>query len=170
MSGNRRALSTLLSAVLVGVIGGVVLWWWLTGQGRTWMDAPVRAPVRVEETPSFEGHAGLRYAEAVRDGDCATALQMLWWVRERLTWAGRGEAPVDAVSRARARLCEELLRHGDDAGQLRREGIEDRYVFVPGAVIEAVALGKGREGLARPAQECLWLEVTYPPVAAAPKG
>ena len=68
----------------------------------------------------------------------------------------------EEVEKAREALCERVLGRAVEGNQLRPEGVEDRYVFSPGATIEEIGTDEGRNDLAQPARERTWFRVTYP--------
>ena len=48
------------------------------------------------------------------------------------------------------------------------EGIEDSYVFAPGARLEVVDVDGGRQDLERPVKQRTWIRVSYPDPLRAP--
>jgi hypothetical protein len=106
--------------------------------------------------------AGWRYAEALVREDWDSVIALTLWMQERLarsqTQAGGPEAQ-EAVRRA---LAQSLAEQDLAGNQLAPEGVEDAYVFSPGASLEFVGQDVGKEGLERPVAERIWIRVTYP--------
>lgn len=147
-------------------LGFLAIWYWGVPNAEH-----VRREVAENKVETFkkslEPDAGphsemaIAYAEAVRDGDCETVLSRLVWVQERLDMLRAEGATETAIENESGRLCESLLTRDDDRPVLEPEGLEDKYVFMPGSTIELLGSDDGREGLARPVARRVWLNVRY---------
>ena len=107
------------------------------------------------------GNVALRYATAVQQGNCHEIMRQTLWMNERLERV-RLESGEEAVEEVRAQLCERIQNRSVESNVLRREGVEDQYVFAPGAKLEIVQLDDGAPDLERPVKERTWIRVTYP--------
>ncbi len=107
-------------------------------------------------------HPAWRYARALQEGACEDVVEMTLWMQERLKRVAAMSDSADAVQEARAALCAEVGVREPAGNQLTGEGIEDKYVFAPGATLEVVAVDAGQEDLAAPVKERVWIRVTYP--------
>jgi hypothetical protein len=102
----------------------------------------------------------MTYAKAVRDGDCDEVIRMTWWMMERLQRIESGTIP-GSPEEAQAQLCSQLRDRRKEGNHILREGVEDQYVFSPGATLEPVDVDAGRSYLAKPVQDRTWIRVTY---------
>lgn len=66
------------------------------------------------------------------------------------------------MAEARRELCRQLTERRLESAQYGASGIEDRYVFMPGADVEVIAVEGGREDLSRDTEESVVFRVTYP--------
>jgi hypothetical protein len=109
-----------------------------------------------------EEDAAMRYALLVQEGDWSSALDMVLWMRERLERlraSGRGEA---AIAEERLQLLSRLSDRTETGNYLTPEGVEDQYIFTPGARLEILGRDSGRADLARPVAWRTWIKVEYP--------
>lgn len=134
---------------------------------------PVSAAANQEGTPAppeVSVSAAMRYAQAVQNGDADEMMRTVVWVAERMERIALDTADADGRKAAQERLAQHLLERKVEGNQLRPEGIEDQYVFAPGATLEWVAVDDGRDDLERPAKERTWIRVTFPSPIRAPVG
>ena len=172
----RRPMRRFLFASCVGIIAGLLvaaLVQWILIEpseddprqaGLTGRSARGVTP-QAMEMPEIK--AALDYAQAVQTNDVETILASIHWVRERLAYMDMVMGDPSAREEARARLGETLVDRAPEGNALAAEGVEDQYVFRPGAHIEVVAADEGREGLEQPVARRVWLRVTYPSPTAA---
>lgn len=104
----------------------------------------------------------MRYARALQQGDYDEAIRMTLWMQDRLRYVRMGSDEPETVEAARRELKRSLARRALEDNHLRAEGVEDQYVFAPGARLELIRVEEGRDDLERPAKECAWIRVTYP--------
>lgn len=156
-------------AVIIGLaaLGGFSLWYWgapneqflqQQEQYRQSRDGGVVAPGEVPVSESAD--IAQRYISAVQAGDCARAIELTWWMQERLRFAMKsGEG---AQGPAMEDLCNSLKDRTAEGNYLLLEGIEDQYVFAPMAKVEVSGLDGGRQDLVKPVIERVWMLVSYP--------
>lgn len=113
-----------------------------------------------EAKNSRSAQTTLNYVTAVQTGVCARAIDLTWWMQERLQFAAQNSP--DGVSTARQELCDSITARERGGNRLSSEGVEDQYVFTPMADVEVVAVEAGRQDLAKASKERVWLEVSYP--------
>lgn len=107
--------------------------------------------------------AGMRYAQAVMAGDWETVIAQTLWMRERLAYvASTSAAGDDARQEAIDALAGELSDRAPVEAQLLPEGVEDKYVFSPGAELEWLGQDEGEEELEQPTDRRTLIRVTYP--------
>jgi len=106
--------------------------------------------------------AGLRYAEALQAGDWDTVIDRTLWMRERLERVQLESGSSESVEEARMELRARLGDRSIVGNQLRLEGVEDQYVFVPDATLALIGSDEGRDDLAEPTAERVWIRVTFP--------
>lgn len=160
----KRVLATSTRwaiAAGVGATAGLMVWWGGSPYASyrvAWLDAEktVSDPVIPADC------IAMRYAEAVQEGDCDEIIRMTWWITERLQrLESLGSSPT-SLEAARAGICEQVQDRGVEGRRLRREGVEDQYVFAPGASIEPIHVDVGRTDLAKPVHDRTWVRVIYP--------
>ncbi|NIA12969.1 MAG: hypothetical protein GWP08_02725 [Nitrospiraceae bacterium] len=98
---------------------------------------------------------------AFQSGEWNTVIEITRWMQERLLHVQARDGSPQAREAERMRLRKGLSERTMEGNQLRPEGIEDQYVFVPGATVKAIALDEGQPGLKPPAQSRTWFEVTF---------
>lgn len=154
--------------IAVGVVAALFFW---LGQGPSQkVDgvAESRAAHRGLSARTESDALALRYAKAYQSGDCDEVIGLTWWMNERLRKAAL-ELPNDtALEAIREELRTRIQERPVEGNRLRPEGIEDGYVFAPGAAFAFVSSDKGRENLSKPVHERAWLRVTYPVPDSAP--
>lgn len=153
--------------IALAALGGFSLWYWgapneqfLRQQERYRQSRDGGVAVPGESPVSESSGIAQRYASAVQAGDCARAIELTWWMQERLRFAIKsGE---DAQGSAMEDLCNSLKDRTTDGNHLRPEGIEDQYVFAPLAQVDVSGLDAGRQDLVKPVVERVWMLVSYP--------
>lgn len=146
-----------------------------------WVNFPFQHPVstnsKSDSTPSESGptatpavNAGLamRYAQAIQDGNCDEILRMTSWMVDRMRRVALESSDPAVIEATRAELCAQIRSRVVEGNVLRLEGIEDQYVFAPGATLEVVGRDDGRTDLSGPVAYRTWIQVTYPNSRTAP--
>jgi len=124
------------------------------------------APGIPSETAAGES-LGLHYARAVRDGDCGEVIALTWWMQERLDFVALEAGTAAARDAEHAVLCARLIHRVFEENVLRPEGVEDQYVFRPGAKFELIGYDEGEDTLAKPVWRREWILVRYTSPAQA---
>lgn len=124
-----------------------------------------------ELAPAPDSPEGIawRYARAFQEGDWDFVLERTQWMRERLAHVAAQTGSPEAAAGTRAELAERLATRTPEGSQLAPEGIEDQYIFVPGAALRIAGSDAGAEDLEEPVARRVWLEVTYPDRLRAPR-
>lgn len=102
-----------------------------------------------------------QYARAYQEGRWGRVLELTLWARERLALVAAREGP-EALARERDTLMAAFGTRTLIENQLRDTGVEDQYVFTPGARLAFESVDDGRDDLARPVARRTWFTVTYP--------
>jgi len=129
-------------------------------------------PAETTETPgtfgttpddvSEESSVAWQYARAYQEGNWESVIAMTLWVQDRLDYVRSHEGDEAVIERELLRVQERLGDRSPSGNQLLPEGIEDQYVFSPGAEIEIVGVDKGEGTLERPVAQRTWIRVTFP--------
>lgn len=125
------------------------------------------APPSAVDSAAFAETPGGRYALALVEGDYEAVVDQVLWMNERLNRIRLRSGDEAAVAAARAEMVEGLGRRIVAENQLTPEGVEDMYIFAPGAQLEWMSADDGREDLEAPAVRCDWIRVRYPSRARA---
>jgi hypothetical protein len=116
--------------------------------------------------PKTGGSAGnptaLRYATALQQGAWDEIVNMTCWMQQRLMRVQLETGSAAARQEAHAALVKRISDRKVEGNRLRREGIEDQYVFVNDAKIEPVGLDAGHPSLEQATKDRTWIRVTYP--------
>ncbi len=113
----------------------------------------------------------IQYARALQEGRADEVIRMTHWMQERLKRVRlRSNAPEE-LEAAREELRRDIQTRTLEGNRLRREGVEDKYIFKPGATFEVIGVDAREDArgdaLACPVKERTWLRVVYPsPVTA----
>ncbi len=162
-SGKRGRTWAVLTIVVLACVsaGWVGIWWGYQHIRR--VDAPPADAVPAHDP-------ALRYAAAVQDGDCELVVAMARSMQDRLRYVQSTSGQGNEYALARDALCEDLQSRPVEGNLLAPEGIEDKYVFPPGARIEWLRRDAGRQTLDSPVAHRTWLRVSYPIDRYAPRG
>lgn len=174
----RSPLKTwALTAVLGLLTGSTCAWAFLNGQGV--LESVSASAGGAANTPRAQeakeeldpvSQAALRYATALQEGDCDTAMACTLWMRQRLDNALLHSSNLEAVEDAKERLRERLLDRAPEQNCLMPGGLADQYIFAPGTRIEVVRCDEGEAGLSAPVAGRAWLRVEFPLEENAPLG
>ena len=158
----KRFFAALIVGAVLGIVAGTTI--------RARMPDPEAAPPPVDrpspgtDSPaaeSVESGTAWQYAAACRDGNWARVVDLTFWMRDRLAFV-LASGGADAVPAERDRLMADLGTRAVTDNRLAEEGVEDPYVFSPGADIAYDSIDSGREGLEGHVARRTWLRVTYP--------
>jgi hypothetical protein len=155
-AGRRVALTVAMGAA------AVLLYW--SGQGTSLRASGETAPTPLTGLGKLASDDGiaLRYAKAYQAGDGDEVIGLTWWMNERLNKTALGAADDRELDTVRDELRSRIQDRPIEGNRIRAEGVEDAYVFAPGATVEFVASDRGRKDLSQPVSERVWLRVTYP--------
>lgn len=155
-------MALLVIGGFAGSVSGIII--------KGYIDTPELAPAVNPELPEI-GRWGpaLEYAHALQSGDWDRAVEMTLWMQERLDQVRLSAGSEEAVERNRMELIARLGDRSISDNVVLPEGIEDQYLFVPGAELEPLEMDEGWEDLERPVAYRLWLRVTYPSRVRAPR-
>ena len=136
----------------------------------TWLaeTAPPESHARTETPPPnttvasvIKEGAAWQYARACQEGNWAQVLDLTLWVDDRLKFVGVSGTTED-VAEERARLIDQISTRDIEENQLGDLGVEDQYVFTPGARIDFVMDDEGRGDLELAVARRTWINVIYP--------
>jgi hypothetical protein len=167
---QKLGIASILAVLLLGMGGGLLVNQAISSARTTsgppnpelltGMDSGSLAP---EPAP-----LALRYAHAVQQGNTDEVIAMTLWMRERLRRVQMETDDHERLDAAVNALEEHILRRTLEGNYLRAGGIEDQYVFAPGAHIEIAGHDAGAEDLEQAVARRTWLRVTYPHRRTAP--
>lgn len=133
---------------------------------------PVSTPTSAAPAPPppvvYEGPAKT-YAKNLQEGNWNAVVQQMLWMEERLRRVQLGGGDAEAVTKERQVLCDQVSERNVSGNQLLDEGIEDQYIFAPGAELEVARVDEGQSGLEQPVAERVWIRVTYASKTRAPR-
>jgi len=147
-----------LIAMLIGAVAGLT-----TALAIRYLRSPETpaAPEAMEIVTPDAGPA-VRYALAFQEGDWDYIIEHTLWIQERLRYERARTGEAAGSEAARLTISRELGDRSEPGNRLRDTGVEDQYVFRPGAAIEVAARDAGRDDLERPAADRTWLRVRFP--------
>jgi len=169
-------LRTVSFAVFAGVATGVSVAWvgthfqtWPLSKVSSDQAASVLPEGASADAPALDATSriAMEYARAVRDGDCERVIGATQWMSERLERARLISHDPAQLEEVRQDLFRRVLVRDLEGGQLRPEGVEDRYVFAPGVTLMPVAVDNGRDDLAQDVSGRAWIRVVYPSARSA---
>ena len=128
-----------------------------------------QATVSAEPRPKpIDGGNATAFAKAFQSNDCDEVIRLTAWMADRLRRVALESSDRKSVAETRKKLCEKILARPYEDNVLRKEGIEDQFVFAPGSVLEVLSKDSGRGDLGTPVAERVWIRVTYPRRETAP--
>jgi hypothetical protein len=165
------------ATAILSIVAALSIWYGVTRHGQAGLSGPVsssRAEAksqldRLAQAPAgapIEGGAALEYAIALQENNCPAVIDLVWWIQERLRIAQISDG-ADAIRSERERLCARITNRAIGQGRLTAEGIEDQYIFRPGAKIEVQARDDGMTGLDKPVEYRVWFTVTFGSINSA---
>ncbi len=160
------------AAAGTGALAGLALWWWIVSLGN--VDGPhtsSKGPgvALAGGTADRADGIAIGYARAFQQSAWDDIIEWTWWMQERLERVQLESSDPAALARARVQLRARLRKRVVEGNQLRPEGIEDQYIFAPGALLEVVSVDAGRQDLVKPVRQRTWIGVTYPTRSCAPR-
>lgn len=172
MIEKLKGVTPYIVAIGFGVSGLVALLYWGAPNAEHLKrlqerDAEGGAPSTRQHVAEEDSLEAVEYAKGVQRGSCNQVIDMTWWMRERLLYVESNATTSGEVRKAKEDFCEKMLDRVDEKNLVTAEGVEDQYLFVPGATIEVVGMDRGRQGLAKPAAKRIWMQVRYPVQATA---
>lgn len=165
-SKRGNGLKPYIAAILFGALGGLALWHWGVPNADQ-MKAKVRMAERAGLSTLPEGELGdaaslaSGYASAILEGRCGDVIAMTWWMEERLRHVRMTTSNAQDVEDAMEDLCARTIKRTPEGNRLGPEGIEEQYVFRPGASFQVIGADEGRDDLEKPVLHRTWIEVTY---------
>lgn len=155
------------------MVAGMAFWVMVTSPWIPGVEPNKADPGFGERAIAAEGAApnafddvALQYVRAYQESDCGAVVDLTWWMKERIAYAtkhqGRSEADV------RAGLCGAAMTRSPEGNRITPEGIEDQYIFRPGADVTFVGRDPGTEGLAKGTAQRTWLRVNFADESRAP--
>lgn len=127
---------------------------------------PVRASEGCVPVPA---DIALQYVRACQNETWDVVVKMTAWMRERLDRACAVDPSPDKRATLAREMADALRRRTAEGNRLRAEGIEDVYLFAPGTKARVVRSDAGRSDLERPTRQRVWIQITYPSRAKAPR-
>lgn len=156
------------SLATLSALGGVGFWVLVTHPLMPTSLLKARAEaesVAVAVTLEAPDPVALAYAGAYRDERCRDVITMTWWMQERVAY--ETERGTDA-EHVRNELCAKVFKRYPAENVLGPHGIEDQYIFRPGAQIEHVGCDAGRDDLEKKVRKRCWFRINYPQVYGSP--
>lgn len=162
---QQRFLIALLVGALIGLIVGVAIKRALPLGGLSGGPSPTDwAEDSLEESVVPEvvrDGVAWQYAEAYQGGNWPRVIELTLWMEDRLAFVARSEG-TEAVAMEREQLVAQVSDRRIADNHLRDVGVDDQYIFVPGARIEYVRDDAGHDDLAAEVARRTWFRVTYP--------
>ena len=125
----------------------------------SWNDATYERPDQPSDT------IAVQYALDIQKGRSTEAVNRIWWMVERL----RRDSDKNEIEETKAKLSRTLAERIKGQNILRLEGVEDKYIFCPGAGIELFDVDEGLSDLEKEVESREWLKVRYPNKSVALK-
>lgn len=113
------------------------------------------------DSGTIENSVAWHYVRACQEGDWARVMAFTPWVQERLQYVQETEG-AEAVERERDALMATFGARTLDENYLKDTGVEDQYVFTPGARVTFSAVDTGRADLEKPVARRTWFLVEFP--------
>lgn len=171
-SGFKKGAGSWVVAAAVGAMTGLAVLFAVVLIGPRKTVAPDKG---ANPGPAFDPDAGwaapdtvaMQYAVAYQDGNSEEVIGVTQWMHERLQRVRMESADPQAEVEEKEKLAERIRERTVEGNLLLPEGIEDAYVFPPGATLEPVAVDEGSDDLEMPVKQRTWIRVTYPTRARA---
>lgn len=154
----RRFLTALVVGGCVGAIIGTFI---KTGGAGGLFSGVLTLGDEAGQAESIEQSVAWQYATAYQEGDWDRVLALTLWAQDRIRHVAESEGE-DAALAVRDALKAVFGTRTLADNYLRDTGVEDQYIFTPGARITFLSEDEGRDDLERPAARRTWIKVTYP--------
>jgi hypothetical protein len=110
----------------------------------------------------------MQYARALQQNDAERVMDMVDWMQQRLDRVQMESTEPAEYAKVRRELRRRIEQRDIEGNQVEPEGIEDRYVFCPGAEVRELASGDVAPEEAAAGARMYWLQVSFPKVDKAP--
>lgn len=157
----RRFMLALLIGGLLGAVVGLSIKNSLTGTSGAGVPGLSDLPDGDTVPPHVRDSVAWHYASAYKEGDWPRVIALTMWMEERLDYVARSGTSED-VDRERGVLIDQASSRLIEENTLRDVGVDDQYIFTPGAQLEYTTEDSGQEGLEAPVAGRTWFRVTYP--------
>jgi len=163
---QSRGVIGWVAAAVVGTAAGLVVWFMVLHFVSRETEGPdehtgVVPLIGAPSTFVAPDPIAMQYAAAFQENNCEEVVRLTQWMQERLRRVRVESGDAAAFEAEKAALCARIRDRAVEGNQLRPEGIEDQYVFVPGARLEPVAVDEGWADLEQPVRQRVWIRVTY---------
>ena len=163
----RKTAPWVIAAIAGGMIAGLLAVFPSLLKLTHKIGVPVEQATVQADKP-IDGGSATAFGRAFQSNDCDEVIRLTAWLADRLRRVALESSDRKSVAEARKKLCEKILARPYEDNVLRKEGIEDQFVFAPGSVLEVLSKDPGREDLGTPVAERVWIRVTYPQRETAP--
>ena len=170
MSVSRKIAPWVATVITGGLIAGLLAVYPSLARLTRDIGVPIEQPtVAAEPQPKpIDGGNALAFAKALQANDCDEVIRLTSWIADRLQRVALESSDPAKLETARKKLCEKILARPYEDNVLRTEGIDDQFIFAPGAQLEVIAKDEGRVDLGTAVAERIWIRVTYPRRETAP--
>ncbi len=165
---QHNRLKRFLAAVATGVVAGALVV--ECAREATACFTGAKAPAEATKAMALpEDDPAMQYARALQAGDWDAVVERTAWMQARLNRVRAESNDPAEPARSRTALVYNLSARPPIGNCLRAEGIEDQYVFAPGASIVPVRRDPGRRDVDPAAVNRIWFRVTFRDRAGAPR-
>ena len=164
----RNSSLLFVAVVAIGVGAGVLFGWTRLSEPLVSAEKAGGGPEEAVPAEDPDVAVALRYARALQDGFCEEIVRRTAWMDDRMQRVALESSGEDAMETAWDNLCVKALDRAVEGNVLLPEGIEDWYIFAPGASFEIAGVDAGRDDLDRAVAKRVWIRVTFSRQQTAP--
>ncbi|MCC6696374.1 MAG: hypothetical protein IT365_12155 [Candidatus Hydrogenedentes bacterium] len=164
----RNGSLLFVAVVATGVGAGLLFGWSRLSEPAVSAERAGGVPEEAVASEDPDVVVALRYARALQDGFCEEIVRRTAWMDDRMQRVALESSGEDAMETAWDSLCMKALDRSVEGNILQPEGIEDWYLFAPGATFEVVGVDPGRDDLDRAVAKRVWIRVTFSRQQTAP--
>lgn len=164
-----------ISALLIGGVIGILL-----GSAIKMFYAPIKTVPREmkiaaekkksihnnkklnENIKILESHPVMVYVKAYQEGHWETVMEQTLWIQERLKYIDKiYNNDPQKLQNEKKEIEKELQNRDINKNYLTKDGVEDRYIFIPDAKISVIGIDKEGPFLDKRINEVVWLSIEY---------
>ncbi len=165
-----------ISALLIGGVIGILL-----GSAIKMFYAPIKTvpkemrmvaekkkniykgKMQDESVNILENHPVMAYIKAYQEEKWDNVIEQTQWIQDRLSYINKvSNGDQQKIQKEKERIKNDIKERDINKNFLTKEGIEDRYIFIPEAKVTIVGIDDKGPFTDKRIKEMVWINIEYP--------